>query len=472
MSNITGAMQQFGGQDPRSTGVSAGFALLYADEHAELPGGWALRGQEQVLGREEEVDVTIPVQSVSRRHAAVRWEGGSWVLRDLGSRNGTLVDGQRIQEQALEHGAEVRIGDVLLKFVEKHAELYARYRLSGEMVAGAQRQAQQRSLLVGGHQMDRVAAEVERIAPSTLSVMLFGESGTGKEVVASELHRLSERRGKFCAVNCAAIPGQLIESELFGYKRGAFSGADRDKPGLVRSASGGTLLLDEIGDMPLLAQAKLLRVLQSKEVFPLGATSPEPVDVRVVCATHRDLWRLQKDGAFREDLFARLNEYQLRLTPLRDRKEDIYMLLRRFLERHGRPDLTTSFQFMLGLINYDWPYNVRELEAAVKRCVALVDGSRLEGDHLPPQVAEAMLEYGLTRESLSSVPPDFAPVRAEVAERPRSARTQPPDEDTLRELLRVHAGNVAAVGRELGKARMQVHRWMRRYNIEVDDYRG
>ncbi|MCA9646867.1 MAG: sigma 54-interacting transcriptional regulator [Polyangiaceae bacterium] len=453
-------------------GPRSGLVLLYADEHASLPGGWALTQSPTVIGRDEGVDLCIPVQSVSRRHAEISWEGSQWILRDLGSRNGTLLDGQRVHESPLEPGQEVRVGDVLLKYVDKHAELYAGYQLSGRMYANSERKCREASQLVGGYQMDRIASDVERIAPSTLSVMLLGESGTGKEVVARELHRFSGRRGNFCAVNCAAIPGQLLESELFGYKRGAFSGAQQNKPGLVQTAHNGTLLLDEIGDMPLEAQAKLLRVLQSKEVFPLGATAPEPVDVRIVCATHRDLWRLQRDGTFREDLFARLNEYQLRLPPLRDRKEDVFMLLQAFLQRHGRPELVASFQFMLGMLHYDWPYNVRELEAAVKRCVALVEGHRLDGEHLPPQVAEAMQEYG-NRRSVDRFSVDSGPSGHfdRVSSTP-SSRNTVPDEQQLRDLLRTHAGNIAAVGRELGKARMQIHRWMKRYNIEVDDYRS
>src|SRR5690606_25971381 len=208
--------------------------------------------------------------------------------------------------------------------------------------------------------------------------------------VARELHRLSGRQGPFCAVNCAAIPAHLIESELFGWKRGAFSGADRDRVGLVRAAHRGTLLLDEIGDMPLDAQAKLLRVLQTKEVLPLGGTQPERVDVRFVAATHQDLARLQREGRFRQDLYARLNEYELRLPPLRERKEDVYALVRAFLARHGRPDLSPSVPFMVALLHHDWPYNVRELEAAVKRALTLAEGLTLEPELLPEAVREAV----------------------------------------------------------------------------------
>jgi transcriptional regulator with GAF, ATPase, and Fis domain len=299
--------------------------------------------------------------------------------------------------------------------------------------------------------------------------MLLGESGTGKEVVARELHRLSGRRGTFAAVNCAAIPATLIESELFGYKRGAFSGAERDKPGLIKSAHEGTLLLDEIGDMPLDAQAKLLRVLQSKEVFPLGATAPEQVDVRVVCATHRDLWRLQQGGTFRQDLFARLNEYQLRLPALRERKEDVYMLVRAFLARHGRPELQPSFGFMTAALQYDWPYNVRELEACIKRCVALAEGTVLGDQLLPAPVIEAMEDYGGVLRSGSTPASGSLPPQPPAADPP--SRSQVPTDAELRGLLEHHGGNVAAVGRQLGKARMQVHRWMKRYGIHVDDFR-
>jgi transcriptional regulator with GAF, ATPase, and Fis domain len=467
----TGAMKPYGTPaSPHGGGPMAGLVLLYAENFVELPPVWLLDRERLVIGRDEAADVRIPVNAISRTHAEIDWENERWVLRDLGSRNGTLLDGRRIEAVELEPSNEIRIGDAVLKFVDKHAEVYADYRLDGAMIRGAERRGQSASSLVGGYQMDRIAADLLRIAPTPLSVMLLGESGTGKEVVARELHRLSNRKGSFCAVNCAAIPGTLLESELFGYKRGAFSGADRDKPGLIRTANEGTLLLDEIGDMPLEAQAKLLRVIQSKEVFPLGATTPERVDVRVVCATHRDLWRLQKSGNFREDLFARLNEYQLRLPPLRDRKEDIYVLIRAFLARHGRADLHPAFGFMIAALQYDWPYNVRELEACIKRCVALAEGPLLTEQLLPAPVVESMEEYG---ESLRGQPTPASgslPPPAPHAVVPVAQSAMPTDVE-LRALLEQHAGNVAAVGRQLGKARMQVHRWMKRYGIQVDDYR-
>ncbi len=454
--NSTGAMQQFNSPAAPAGGRNAGLVLLYAESFRTLPPAFPIRETRAVIGREAPSDIVVPVQAVSRVHAEIVYERGGFTLRDLNSTNGTLLDGHQIREARLESGQEIRVGDIILKFVDSDIDGYSRYQIDGTMLGGVRRSAAN-PMFVGGYQVDCIASEIERIGSSLLSVMLLGESGTGKEVVARELHRLSGRSGGFCAVNCAAIPGNLLESELFGYKRGAFSGADRDKPGLIRTAHGGTLLLDEIGDMPLAAQAKLLRVLQTREVFPVGATKPEPVDVRVICATHRDLKRMQSENKFRGDLFARLNEYQLRLPPLRDRKEDIYLLLKAFLARHGRAELEPSFRFMTALLQYDWPYNVRELEACAKRAIALCRNPLMEVEHLPGQISEEMDDYG-------------SPAPGTPSEEPSGQRGAPTEADLVALLTR-HRGNVAAVGRELGKARMQVHRWLKKYDISLDDYR-
>lgn len=458
-SKSTGAMQQFPSAGPHPSELgSGGLVLLYADEFTNLPSAWPLRGARAVVGRESPADIIVPVNAVSRVHAELVVERGGVTVRDLNSTNGTLVDGRLVKEARLETGQELRFGDAIFKFVESGVEYYGAYRLDGTVTPGESRLCPALPSLVGGYQIDRLAAELLRVAKSELSVMLLGESGTGKEVVARQLHDHSGRNGPFQAINCAAIPANLLESELFGYKKGAFSGADRDKPGLIRTAHRGTLLLDEIGDMPLTAQAKLLRVLQSKEVFPVGATHAEAVDVRVICATHRDLRRMQVENHFRPDLFARLNEYQLRLPPLRDRKEDVYLLFHSFLARHGHIALRPSFRFMTALLHYDWPYNVRELEACAKRCLALAQGPMLDVEHLPEPVREEMAEYGTKV---------WAPVADVDGDSDRTA----PSESQLRALLQQHGGNVAAVGRDLGKARMQVHRWLKKYDISLDDYR-
>ncbi len=458
----TDAMKQFGGAGPLGEVTSAGLVLLYADGFASLPSVWPLPlAGTTVIGSSQAANLVLPVHAVSRLHAEIARERGAWVLRDRKSTNGTFVDGYRVREARLEHGQELRIGDAIVKFVAAEAERYAPYRIDGSLSPGAKRQGGELMGLIGGYQMDRVAREIQLVAreapnaSSPLSVLLLGESGTGKEVVAQAIHRHSGRRGAFRAVNCAALPKDLVESELFGYRRGAFSGAHKDKPGLIRTAHHGTLLLDEIGDMPLDAQAKLLRVLQSKELLPLGATEPEPVDVRVIGATHRNLEQLLKEGRFRQDLYARLNEYHLILPPLRDRKEDIFMLLSEFFRRHGGRTLEVTFQFMMALLHYDWPYNVRELESCAKRCVVLSDGRPLDESMLTEDIAREMAGYGQ----------QFLPAESEKEE------PVGPTRDDLTLLLERHQGNVAAVGRDLGKARMQIHRWLKRYGIDINDYR-
>lgn len=454
MNVATGAMQQFDRPgSPNGGAAVAGLVLLYAEDFASLPAAWPLPRQRSVVGREAPADIVIAVNAVSRVHAEFVWERGGFTLRDLGSTNGTLLDGRQVKEARLESGQELRFGDAIVKFVDAEADAHAHYRIDGHCEA---RLATQNSQFLGGYQLDRIASELARVGPTELTVMLLGESGTGKEVVANDLHQRSGRSGAFRAVNCAAIPDNLIESELFGYKRGAFSGADRDKPGIIQSANEGTLLLDEIGDMPLAAQAKLLRVLQSREVFPVGANKPEPVDVRVVCATHRDLKKMQDDQLFRPDLYARLNEYVLRLPALRDRKEDIYLLFRAFLDRQGHGDLNPSFSFMTALVHYDWPYNVRELVSCVKRCVALATTKTLGTEHLPEPIQTEMSDYG---RPAPGAPSEHDPKRTPTAEE-------------LHQLLLRHQGNVAAVGRELGKARMQVHRWLKKYELELEHYRA
>ncbi|MDF3069481.1 MAG: Sigma-54 dependent response regulator [Polyangiaceae bacterium] len=457
----TGAMQEFrSGPSQPSRKRQPGLVLLYADTFRELPAAFLLQDPRHVIGRDATAaDLVLKAPAVSRVHAEVVRDGRRLVVRDLGSRNGVLVNGRKVQSAALEPLDEVRIGDAIFKFVEEHAEELSRYRIDGALPHGEARRAQNPSALAGGYQIDAIVAEIERVAATPLSVIVRGPSGTGKEVIASELHRLSGRRGKLAAINCTALPQNLIESELFGYKRGAFSGADRDKPGLIRHADGGTLLLDEIGDMPPEAQAKLLRVLQAREVLPLGANVPEPVDVRVVAATHRDLEKLQREGKFREDLFARLNEYSVELPALHERKEDVYLLTQTFLARHGGSGKTPSFAFMSGLLHYDFPYNVRELEACIKRALALSDGATLEPEVLPEAVQDAMSDYGREAGARQSQPPEEEDAQAA------------PDEPALRELLTKYEGNVAAVGRELGKARMQIHRWMKRYAIDIAEYR-
>ncbi len=239
----------------------------------------------------------------------------------------------------------------------------------------------------------RVFRTIDKVAAHKTTVLVQGESGTGKELVARALHDGSPRAdAPFVAVNCGAIPEALLESELFGHKKGAFTDAHADKRGLFDEADGGTLFLDEIGELPQALQVKLLRVLEESVVRPVGAVKAHPVDVRVVAATVRDLRREVEEGRFREDLYYRLNVLQLDVPPLRDRREDIALLAERFIERHsgrlGRRVRGMDAEARALLLEYHWPGNVRELENVIERAVVLSDCDRLRASDLPDRVRE------------------------------------------------------------------------------------
>ena len=251
----------------------------------------------------------------------------------------------------------------------------------------------ERPIVAASPVMIEVLELIERAAEYKATVLLTGESGTGKEVLARALHAQSPRRGEaFVAVNCGAIPENLLESELFGHARGAFTGADRARRGLFAEADGGTLFLDEIGELPASLQVKLLRVLQEEEVRPVGESKPRSVDVRVIAATARDLAREVAEGGFREDLFYRLNVLQVQVPALRERRQDVPLLVDHFLasarERAGRPVRSISDDALEKLTAYAWPGNVRELENVMERAVILCDGERITTAELPETVIQ------------------------------------------------------------------------------------
>jgi len=412
-----------------------------------------------VVGRDgpnkERLIVGLSDAWVSTSHAILRRTPTGWVVEDEKSKNGTLINGRLEMHRALADGDLIEIGHSFFFFREC-------------LVTSADEPPLLRSSEVEEAPLGMAtlvpsfAAELKRleaIAASPVSVVLQGETGAGKEVLALGMHRLSSRLGPFLPINCGGLPETLIESELFGSRKGAFSGADKDRPGLVRSADGGTLFLDEIGELSPSAQTALLRFLQDGEILPIGATRPIRVDVRVVVATNRDLDRMVSQGRFRADLLARISGFVVCLPPLRHRREDLGILIGNILKRQlgdRAKEVSFSCDAMRALLLYNWPLNVRELEKWLAASVVLSGGKRIELDHLPVRG-----NTGQEVRGTSASRPSFEP-SAQASEHRSGLRKR----EELVGLLRTYKGNVSAVARALGKHRPQVQRWLKRYQID------
>jgi DNA-binding NtrC family response regulator len=320
------------------------------------------------IGTASDAGLALTDPSVSRQHAEVTWQRGMLAVRDLGSKNGSFVGACRIHAIDLPAGTELRVGTTTLKVIpddEAVEPAASTTEQSGAMVAASPVMRQLFTLL-------------DQLAASDVSVLIEGETGVGKELVAEEIHRRSARTGRpFVVFDCGAVPEQLVESSLFGHVRGAFTGAVTDRDGVFREADGGTLFLDEVGELELDLQPALLRALDRRMIRPVGASAYQPVDVRVVAATHRDLGERIDAGLFREDLYYRLAVVRVVVPALRERAEDIPLLVRHFLRRAGRP-LAIDDATMQRLVAYDWPGNVRELRNVVEGAVALARGDVLE----------------------------------------------------------------------------------------------
>jgi hypothetical protein len=323
---------------------------------------------------------------MSGTHATLCKVHGCWVLEDAGSKNGTLVDGFPVQRHAVGDGDLIELGHTLLLFRENVPFLpgFPVVLTSDEAAPLAPGLATLSPALAADF------ARMHAVARSRIPVVIEGETGTGKEVVASAIHALSRRGGPFLAVNCGALAPSLIQSELFGYAKGAFPGASEEKAGIVQSADGGTLFLDQIGDLAPASQPLLLRVLQEGEVFPIGAVRPVKVDVRVIAASDRDL-RSFAPERFRVDLLARLSGIRLVLPPLRERREDLGLLIREVLRRQkgsAAADVSFTCDAARALLLHPWPQNVRELEKALEASVMLAAGSPVGVEHLPATVVQ------------------------------------------------------------------------------------
>jgi transcriptional regulator of acetoin/glycerol metabolism len=341
------------------------------------------------IGRAPDVAARLDASGVSRLHAAFTRQGPVFALSDKASTNGTYVNGQRVSHTAISAGDVLRFGDMLGVVVRVPADYDPDASDVEEVLPG----------VVFGPGLRAVLTTLRAAASSDVPILIEGETGTGKECVARVVHALSGRDGPLHAVNCAAIPGPIADTELFGHKKGSFTGADQSGLGHVRAADGGTLFLDELADLDLTVQAKLLRVIQEREVMPIGETRASDVNVRFLAAIQSPLADLVNDKRLRPDLAMRLKGVTLRLPPLRERREDIGALLVHLLHKHsgGRsPELEA--RALEGLLLYDWPGNVRELELVVRNML-VVHGTEpvLRRSMLPAEMLPA--------ESVSQPPP-------------------------------------------------------------------
>ena len=430
----------------RPTGGSGRFAIDSADV-IEIGRGGARAVERRIEGGMRLLSLRVPDPWMSRAHARITRRGAELAISDLGSSNGTLVDGLPVTSVPLRDGAIVELGHTFFVVRAVPADDDVRDLLdAGDGEPG---------LATVVPELEARLAELVRVASAAVSIVLHGPSGSGKEVLASIVHRVSVRPGPLVAVNCGAIPDDLVESELFGHRRGAFSGALTDKLGMVASADRGTLFLDEIGDLPLAVQPALLRALQERAVRPVGATAAVAVDFRVVCATHRDLEGMVARGELREDLWARLNGFVFEVPPLAQRREDLGTLVAHLFDRLS-PDreVTLTPDAARALMRHAWPRNVRELEKVLEAALALAGDADVDVAHLP-----AALGVGVPRSGIHALPPD------ELITSPGAADADDPRRAALVAALREHGGNVSAVARALGKPRSQIQRWMRRWGL-------
>ncbi|MBX3269157.1 MAG: sigma 54-interacting transcriptional regulator [Sandaracinaceae bacterium] len=393
------------------------------------------------IGAHARNDYVLPDPTVSRFHAEIEVSVRGARIRDLESRNGTFVDGVRVDAAWLGHGSTVRVGKTLLRF---------------DALGGTNRVALSRSDMFGtlygaSAAMRAVFAILERVAPSDATVLIEGETGTGKEEVAASIHGHSKRAsGPFVTLDCGAIPPNLLESELFGHDKGAFTGAIAAREGVFEAADGGTLFLDELGELPLGMQPALLRVLERGEVRRVGETAARPIDVRVVAATNRDLRQEVTAGRFREDLYYRLAVFHLRVPPLRERPEDIEGLTSVLLRRMGLSDAdiarVVTPELRTALQAGRWPGNVRELRNYLSRCVVLGEVLPItptDNDDPRPWQVDPEKPYAEAREHALAL---F-------------------ERDYVRALLEHHEGNVSAAARAAGMARPYLHRLLRRHGL-------
>ncbi len=417
------------------------------------------------LGASDDNDLVLDDEKASREHARIFQEGDDWLIEDLGSTNGSWVNHVKIRVAYLKSGCTLRLGSSQLRFsvLSERVEITPSQRESLGPIVGK------------SEQMRRVFSVVEKIAPTGVTVVVEGETGTGKEVVARTVHQYSSRANNtFIVFDCGAVQENLIESELFGHEKGSFTGALSSRQGLFEMAHGGTIFLDEIGELALDLQPKLLRALEQREIRRVGGNRPIKIDVRVIAATNRDLSEEVKAGRFREDLFYRLSVVRLHLPPLRERREDIPLLVRHILKIGGfnkTPDgqrvkgITTDA--LEALMRYDWPGNVRELTNVVERACSFADGEFVQLEDLPDHIAGVKLRRRADKGQATE--PARAPtvhVRADISFKDAKEQWLSAfEKEYLESLLTKHGGNLSQAAREAAVDRKHFRRLARKYGL-------
>jgi transcriptional regulator with PAS, ATPase and Fis domain len=379
--------------------------------------------------------ISLSDRLLSRRHLRIQTRRGGYEIEDLQSTNGSFIDGHRLDKRrSLSDGSIVQFGN--------HVGVFRRASVAALAALEEEAASPFGPVATSSPSFALTLAKLRRLARTDADLLFVGETGVGKEVYSRAVHAASGREGPFVAINCAAIPAELVESELFGYVRGAHSTATQAKAGLIEQADGGTLLLDELGDMRPSLQGKIFRFLQDRLLLPLGSTAPRPIDVRVLAATSK------LGDAVRSDLRARLGSDPIEIPPLRDRVEDIAALTVHFGGGALRGMEAAAFR---ALHLHSWPLNVRELASTITRAAAIAEPGPVGLDHLPKSIAAA-LKRG-------------APIG--VRRRYRTA----PSRDELETLLHDQQGNVAAVAKALDRRWSVVQRWLRQYRLSADRFR-
>lgn len=396
---------------------------------------------ELTIGSKDENHLILSDPTVSRKHAALTESAGVYVIRDLNSTNGTYLDGVLIREAVLEFGRTITLGETQIRFVpfQEKIEVYPSSKNAFGDVYGQ------------SIQMRNIFGILEKVVPTDVTVILEGETGTGKELLARAIHTHSARsEGPFVVFDCGSIAENLVESELFGHEKGAFTGAIYSRQGVFEMARGGTLFLDEIGELASDLQPKLLRVLETREVKRLGGSETRRVDFRLVAATHRDLALEVKEGRFREDLFYRLSVLRLRIAPLRERKEDIPLITQQLLRNltieyktSTAPEVTRETLEILN--SYDWPGNIRELRNVLSRALAM-------GGKTVIRPADLLLSH----DSESYVEKMDSLIGKSLEEIERTAILQ---------TLKAHQGNKTQTAKALGIAYSTLYEKIKKYGL-------